>query len=86
MFLKNIAKKIIILFCLILFPLSGYAQNLVIMTNEWTPYVSSKLKNYGFTAEIISQAFAVAGIKPVIEFAPWSRCEAGVKNGKIFAA
>ena len=62
------------------------AQEVVIMTGEWKPFVSSELENYGFTAEIVRQACLAAGIKPTFQFAPWPRCEASVKHGKAFAA
>jgi len=77
---------VVALFCLLLSPLSGSGKQLVIMTGQWPPYVSSTMENLGFTAEIVTRACKAANLDVVIEFAPWPRCEAGVENGTIFAA
>ncbi|MFO7748900.1 MAG: transporter substrate-binding domain-containing protein [Desulfobacteraceae bacterium] len=85
--LRNRLKTaVVVLFCLFLSPLSGSGEQLVIMTGQWPPYVSPTMENLGFTAEIVTRACRAAGLDAVIEFAPWPRCEAGVENGKIFAA
>jgi len=87
----NFQLRIIKIFALwlliyaMVFPSSAFAQDVVIMTGEWNPFVSIDLENYGFTAEIVSQACLAVGIRPVFKFAPWPRCEAEVKYGKTFA-
>ncbi len=59
---------------------------LTIMTGEWSPFVASELPEFGFTSEIIKEASLAAGLKVSIHFAPWPRCEAAVKHGKVFAS
>jgi len=68
------------------FQAPAVGQELVIMTGEWKPFVSADLDKYGFTAEVVRKACLAAGIMPSFQFAPWPRCEANVKHGKVFAA
>ena len=72
--------------CAVFFLHPAHAVDLDIMTGEWKPFVSAGLDNHGFTAEIITRSFRAAGIQPRFHFAPWPRCEAGVKYGKTFGA
>ena len=65
---------------------SPQVQELLIMTGEWTPYVSTTMPNNGFIAEIITQACLAANLKASISFAPWPRCEAAVQHGKAFGS
>jgi len=79
-------KPLFFMICYFALQLPVCAQEIVIMTGEWDPFVSAKLKNKGFIAEIAAQACSAAGIKYSFEFAPWPRCEAKVRHGKAFAA
>jgi polar amino acid transport system substrate-binding protein len=72
--------------CAMVFPTTAMAQDVIVMTGEWNPFVSAGLENNGFTAEIVSQACLAVGIRPDFQFAPWPRCEAKVQYGKAFAA
>lgn len=77
---------VFLIFCVFGMGSAVHAKDIVIMTGEWKPYVSATLDGYGFTAEVVSQAFLAVGIRPTIKIAPWTRCESMVKNGKAFAA
>jgi len=79
-------KPIIFMICYMALQLPAGAQEIVIMTDEWDPFVSAKLENNGFLAEIVVRACTAAKIRCSFEFAPWSRCEAKVKHGKALAA
>jgi polar amino acid transport system substrate-binding protein len=84
-------KKFIYLFFLILVILislyinTATAEQIKIVTGNYKPYVAIDLKDYGFTAKIIEKAFQVVDYQVEFEFAPWARCEAMVKTGKVFA-
>lgn len=65
---------------------SASAQELVIMTGEWEPYVSAKLENKGFITEIVAKACDAAKLQYSLKYAPWPRCEAEVLHGKALAA
>ena len=60
----------------LLFSACVYAgqKEVTLATLEWEPYVGSGLPDYGFTAEIITEAFSKAGYKVNIEFYPWAAC------------
>ncbi len=55
-------------------------------TGEWEPYVSEKMPNYGYAAELVSAICEAGGIKPVFKFYPWNRAEKMVEDGSVFAA
>lgn len=48
---------------------------------EWEPFYSEKYKHYGLVPHILSEAFALEGIKVEFGFFPWSRSMALVKQG-----
>jgi polar amino acid transport system substrate-binding protein len=62
------------------------AETLPLSTGEWKPYTSAEMGGYGFFSEIVAATFKEARIEISIDFYPWKRCEANVKNGKAFAA
>ena len=62
----------------------AYAQDVLIATGEYSPYTSEKLAGNGFSAEIVTAAFAASGITAKYEFLPWKRCEAGVESGDYY--
>lgn len=51
-------------------------------TTNWEPYNGDLLPNYGFTSEIISQAFKRVGYKVRFTFLPWSRAYEDTRKGK----
>lgn len=54
-------------------------------TLNWEPYAGEKLENYGFTSEIVAEAFKKADFQVEIYFMPWSRVLAEVKTGEYDA-
>lgn len=52
-----------------------------IATGEWSPYISTKLKNNGVISHIISEAFAKEGVKVIYTFFPWKRAFKQVMAG-----
>lgn len=71
-----------LLLCSLIFPQSLTARELVVLTGEWKPFVSSDLENDGFLAEVVQKAFETVDIETVVQFAPWPRCEAAIRHGK----
>ena len=53
-----------------------------IATDEWPPYQSQHLQNYGVISELISEAFQQEGIKVQWHWLPWSRALVETKLGK----
>lgn len=85
------AKSLLPAFCLIaslLFPAPRTLaeESLQMLTGEWSPYVSDALEGNGLAAEIVVHACLAAGLEPSTDFAPWTRCESDVREGRVFAA
>ncbi len=57
-----------------------------ISTGEWTPYISEKLKHNGVVSHIVSEAFALEGIKVKYSFMPWKRAMREAKVGNYEAS
>ncbi len=51
------------------------------VTEEWEPYMGSKLKNKGFLAELVKEIFHRVGYQTKTEFFPWARAVYMVKKG-----
>ena len=60
---------------------SSYAQQTVrLAVGEWEPYVSQNLPQKGLIARIITEAFALEGVKVELGFFPWARAKALAKQ------
>jgi len=67
----------------LLWPNAIFAEETVRITiGEWPPYMSKELKHYGFLSHIVSEAFALEGIKVKWGFFPWKRAFQNVVYGK----
>ena len=65
------------------FSSSSYAQQTVrLAVGEWEPYVSQSLPENGFLARIITEAFALEGVKVELGFFPWARAKALAQQGE----
>ncbi|MBL4796079.1 MAG: transporter substrate-binding domain-containing protein [Oleispira sp.] len=72
-----------ILFCTVL----SYSENsIVIVTNDYEPYTSSKNGGSGVMLEIIQQAFNEVDLKVTFKFYPWKRGQRELDKGLVFAA
>ena len=66
----------IVALCAIISCTTAYAQNnkTIRLTNgEWGPYLSKDAPHYGFASHIVTEAFALAGVKIEYGFFPWAR-------------
>lgn len=59
-------------------------ERIIIVTNEWKPYVSKEMENFGLLANLIKQVFKKIDIEVEYKFYPWRRCEEMVRNGQAF--
>lgn len=63
-------------------PYTSYPQDTIRITNgEWPPYLSMELKGYGIASRIVTQAFAIEGIKVQYGFFPWREAFFLAENG-----
>lgn len=84
-------KKVIMPVLLSVFFIMSYSscfseeKSISLVTLNWAPYADEKLENFGFTSEIISQAFERAGYKVTITFNPWKRALVDTERGEYDA-
>lgn len=70
-------KRLIIIVLFLLMPVlssAGMAQeNVKFATLEWEPYIGPKMRDNGYVADIVSEAFKRVNYKSTITFFPWAR-------------
>jgi polar amino acid transport system substrate-binding protein len=68
-------RRIVLLVTLIFFFMMGapQAETLKIATTDWEPYVGKALKDEGFNAQIVTEAFKRAGYTVKIDFMQWDK-------------
>lgn len=77
----------LIVVCLLVFSTICYAKEpIIIVSDDYEPYTSSKNKGSGVILDVVRQAFDKVQIEVVFEFYPWNRCERMVEKGRAFAA
>lgn len=63
------------------------AETIKLSSGEWPPYTSQSLPHYGYLSRIVSEAFALQGIKVEYGFFPWKRAfvyaEKGFWDGSV---
>ncbi len=63
------------------------AQVLIrVAVGEWPPYLDSSAANKGLAARIMTEAFALQGVKPEFIFVPWVRAQAMLEAGTVEAS
>ncbi|MCP4114551.1 MAG: amino acid ABC transporter substrate-binding protein [Desulfobacteraceae bacterium] len=78
-------KRFILILIWFIFGLSsqGAADEIIrVATGEWKPYISKGLKHYGVCTHIVTEAFALEGVKVEIGFFPWPRAEHYAQTGE----
>lgn len=61
-------------------------ESVVLVTNEYVPYVNTTEGDRGVLTEIIVAAFNEVGVEVDIRFRPWRRCALLVETGEVFGA
>lgn len=73
-------KKIIVP---LIFSSLTWANTFTFSTTNWEPYIGKGLKNHGFLAVIIKEAFRASGHEIKFKFLPWARALKMVKDGEF---
>ena len=82
-----VARLVPVFFVAVVFVSPGRAaESVVIMSDEYGQYTSSRENGSGVILDVVREAFAEAGIEVEYKFAPWIRCEKMVAEGEAFAA
>ncbi len=67
-------RALIIILFLTLISISANAEETIrLASGEWAPYQSKSLKHAGFASRIVTEAFALKGIKVEYGYFPWKR-------------
>lgn len=61
-------------------------QTVTISTGEWSPLISKSLKNNGPISTVVTEAFAISGIKVKYRFYPWKRAMQELRSGRVVAS
>ena len=79
----RIARLLLIITMAIALPTIASSKDRVIQvsTGEWPPFLSKNMKYYGVAARIISESFALEGIRIEYSWLPWQRSYNNVING-----
>lgn len=79
-------RSVFFLFVWMILLISAHARadNITLVTGEWTPYTSQNLEGNGFITEIISEVFKEMGGRAEYKFYPWRRCYHLVKKGRVW--
>ncbi len=83
---KYVMKKyvgcLLSIFIMIYFSFTSFAEETIRITNgEWTPFLSKNLKHHGVISHIVTESFALEGVKVEYGFFPWGRAYNLVKSG-----
>lgn len=84
--LQNVLKNIVFLTVLAAFFSFGeiaVAGSITLATLDWEPYIGEKLKNQGWVAELVREAFRRKGFDVQFNFMPWSRVVEQAKAGVV---
>ncbi len=61
-------------------------EPIIFVTGEFPPYVSTSMEGYGFSCRVVSAVAEQLDWEIEYRFYPWSRCEAMIRQGRVFAA
>ncbi len=68
---------------LVLAPHGWTLDSIRLANGEWPPYYSQSLEGYGVGSRIVTEAFALNGIRVDYEFYPWKRALALARSGTL---
>ena len=80
--MKRFLRGIACALCLLCIGASGFAQETIrIATGEYPPFLSEELKYHGVGIRVITEAFALEGVRVEYGWFPWKRAYELMKSG-----
>jgi polar amino acid transport system substrate-binding protein len=77
-------KRLMFAVCLLFFFTIVHAgEKVVLATLDWEPYVGQNMKNNGYVAQVVKEAFKRGGLDVEFKFYQWSRVVGLTKAGKV---
>lgn len=81
---NKMLKRLLFAVCLLFFFTTAHAGDKVVLaTLDWEPYVGQNIKNNGYVAQVIKEAFKRGGMDVEFKFYQWSRVVGLAKAGKV---
>lgn len=81
--MKKLVVRILWIVVFLSFSTGSFAgESIRLASGEWPPFFSEELKHYGVISRIVTEAFALEGIKVEYVFLPWARSLKMTKNGE----
>jgi polar amino acid transport system substrate-binding protein len=83
--MTNINFKMIFFLFIILLSTNIYAKqkHINLVTDSWVPYYGPNIKNNGYFAHLVKEAFKRKGYSLTVHFRPWKRALLTAKSGKF---
>ncbi|MCP4346721.1 MAG: transporter substrate-binding domain-containing protein [Desulfobacterales bacterium] len=82
--MQRVLNPLLLFLFLITCPFKAIAEETIILANgEWPPYQSENLKHYGVASHIVTESFALSGIKVKYKFRPWKRAYEETREGEF---
>ena len=79
---RNVSAIYLVLALVLSLPAQSLAREISMLTVEWAPHYGSTLPEKGLTTALVKAAFKAGGHTSEVEFVPWPRALADVKEGK----
>jgi polar amino acid transport system substrate-binding protein len=77
-------KKYMVIFALILCSVTvNAAEKITLSTLDWEPYIGKEIKNNGYVAVLVKEAFRRGGLEADFQFDRWSRVVGLAKSGQV---
>ena len=80
---KFLKKFIISLFMLVVISSANAGEKIVLTTLDWEPYIGQSMKQNGYVAVLVKEAFRRGGYNAEFKFYSWTRTVGLAKAGKV---
>ncbi len=80
--MKFFVRMPAVLFLFIMATSTGAEETIRLASGEWSPYQSENLKYFGVASRIVTEAFALEGVKVEYGYFPWNRSLKLAEKGK----
>lgn len=73
----------VLMFILLLIPLSVSAKSVTLTTNPWSPFYAPELEENGFLSVLVSESLKAAGYESTLTFDKWTNALKKVETGEV---
>lgn len=80
--MKRLLLLVLLFFSLYALPAQG-TEKVVLSTLDWQPYIGQTMKNNGYVAAVVKEAFKRNGVEVEFQFHQWTRTVGLAKAGEV---